>query len=158
MEIERKYLVRSLPDNIDSYPHDLISQAYICTDPVIRIRKKNDQFILTVKSSGLMVREEAEFALSEESFRHLMTKTEGNVIEKVRYKIPLKDGLMIELDIFHGVLEGFIMAEVEFPDISTANDYIPPRWFGREVTSDFRYSNSSLSHMSADEAEDLIHS
>ena len=58
MEIERKYLIRQLPNHLNDYPHDEISQAYISTDPVIRIRKKNEDYILTIKSKGLLAREE----------------------------------------------------------------------------------------------------
>ena len=49
MEIERKYLVRELPDNLDSYPHTEIEQGYLCTSPTLRIRRMGDAFILTVK-------------------------------------------------------------------------------------------------------------
>ncbi|MBQ9155299.1 MAG: CYTH domain-containing protein [Eubacterium sp.] len=145
MEIERKFLIKKLPEDIDSYPHELIRQAYISTDPVIRIRRKGESFILTVKSSGLMAREETELSISEKSFDQLMTKTEGLVIEKVRYKIPERDQLTIELDVFQGVYAGFIMAEVEFEDISQARAYLPPAWFGREVTEDTDFHNSTLS-------------
>ena len=65
MEIERKYLVKYLPEDLESYPHSLISQAYISTSPVIRIRRNGERFILTVKSSGLISREEYELLLTE---------------------------------------------------------------------------------------------
>lgn len=147
MEIERKFLIKKLPEHINSYPCDMIRQAYICTDPVIRIRQKNDQYILTVKSSGLLAREEVEFPLKGDSFINLMNKAEGNIIEKKRYRIPEKDGLTIELDIFQGVFEGFIMAEVEFPDLDRAAAYTAPSWFGKEVTKDPRFHNSALSRL-----------
>ena len=72
MEIERKYLIKNLPEKLDTYPHDDISQAYISTDPVIRIRKKNQNHILTLKSQGLLAREEVEMPISKESFLHLL--------------------------------------------------------------------------------------
>jgi CYTH domain-containing protein len=147
MEIEKKYLVRTLPEDLKEHPHDELIQAYLCTNPVIRIRKKNDNYILTIKSSGLMIREEAEYPLPEDSFNRLLSKVEGNIIEKTRYLIPEKDGLTIELDIFHGSFEGFIMAEVEFKDIKQAEGYTPPAWFGKEVTRDPRFQNSCLSQL-----------
>lgn len=156
MEIERKFLVKALPDHLDSYPHDTIRQAYICTDPVIRIRQKNDQYILTVKSSGLLAREEVELPLSCESFSQLMAKAEGNIIEKTRYRIPEKDSLVIELDLFHGDYEGLIMAEVEFPDLNQANNYTPPAWAGKEVTRDPAYHNSTLSRLTAEQIRDFL--
>ena len=145
MEIERKYLVKKLPEHLESYPHDRITQAYVCTDPVIRIRQKNEDYILTLKSGGLLAREEVEMPLSRESFLHLASKTDGIVIEKTRYKIPESHGYLIELDVFHGCYEGFVMAEIEFPDLAAAGGCTPPDWFGAEVTMDSRFHNSSLS-------------
>ena len=40
MEIERKFLFHKLPDQLDTYPHYGIEQAYVTTNPVIRVRKK----------------------------------------------------------------------------------------------------------------------
>lgn len=156
MEIERKYLIPVLPEHLNEYPHDSISQAYISTNPVIRIRKKNEKYILTVKSSGLMVREETEFSISKESFENLQKKAEGNIIKKTRYRIPEKDGLTIELDIFEGAFEGFVMAEVEFADIDKAQDYTPPSWFGKEVTHDHHFHNSSLSRLKGPEIKAFL--
>lgn len=56
MEIERKFLVPALPENLSSYPCHLIEQAYLCTSPVVRIRRQDDDFILTYKGSGMMAR------------------------------------------------------------------------------------------------------
>ena len=88
MEIERKFLIKSLPDDLNHYPCDTLTQAYISTEPVIRVRQKNTDYILTLKSAGLLAREEVEMPLSEESFAHLLTKKDGISIEKKRYKIP----------------------------------------------------------------------
>lgn len=156
MEIERKYLIRRLPENLNSYPHDHISQGYVCICPVIRIRQKNEKYILTIKSEGLLAREEVEMPLSQESFLHLSTKTDGIIIEKTRYKIPQSHGYVIELDVFHGVYEGFIMAEVEFPDIDAANQYKAPDWFGEDVTMDSRFHNSNLSKRTPEEVKDFL--
>lgn len=156
MEIERKYLILQLPEHLEDYPHDHISQAYISTDPVIRIRKKNQNHILTIKSRGLLAREEIEMPISEESFAHLLTKKDGISIEKTRYKIPESHGYLIELDVFHGVYEGFIMAEIEFPDLESANSYEPPKWFGKDVTMDPRFHNSSLSKRTPEEITDFL--
>ena len=155
MEIERKFLIKSLPNNIKKYPHDILSQAYISTEPVIRVRQKNDDYILTLKSAGLLSREEVEMPLSKDSFAHLLSKKDGITIKKNRYKIP--DGLyIIELDIFEEDYKGFCMAEVEFPDIEQANSYQPPIWFGPEVTMDSRFHNSSLSKRTADEVKEFL--
>ena len=71
--------------------------------------------------------------LTEESFKHLLSKKDGISIKKKRYKIP-DTPYLIELDVFEGDYNGFCMAEVEFPDIDSANAYNAPAWFGPEVT------------------------
>lgn len=147
MEIERKFLIRALPDHLDNYDSHLIEQGYLCTDPVVRIRCQDDDFILTYKGRGLMTREEYNLPLTQQSYEHLRQKIDGNLICKRRYLIPLDDGLTIELDLFHAPFEWLRMAEVEFPSEEAANAFIPPAWFDREVTFDKRFHNSHLSQM-----------
>ena len=149
MEIERKFLIEKdmLPNNLNDYPHSELEQAYIITDPVLRIRKQDNTYILTYKGQGLMKREEIEVPLTKDAYEKLLTKTEGNIITKTRYKIPEKAGLTIELDIFSGIFEGLYLAEVEFPSEEAANAYTPPSWFGEEVTHVNTYHNSTLSKL-----------
>ena len=144
MEIERKFVIFEKPDLADAAAVDHLEQAYISTSPVIRVRRKNQSFFLTVKSEGLLAREEYEFPISEESYRHLLKKKDGIIIEKDRCNIPCSPGLTIELDLFFSPYQGFMMAEVEFPDLETASSFNPPDWFGPEVTEDPRFQNSSL--------------
>ena len=145
MEIERKFLIRTLPDSLDRYPYHIIEQAYIWTNPVIRIRRQDDSYILTCKGSGMLSREECNIPMSKDSYEHLLAKTEGCRISKRRCLIPLTETLTAELDIFSGDHDGLVMAEVEFPDEKTAEDFIAPSWFGQDVTYDPRYHNSWLS-------------
>lgn len=147
MEIERKYLVKNLPADLKSFPHRSIEQGYLCINPVVRIRKDDKKYELTYKSSGLMVREEYNLPLTEESYRHLSEKTDGILIKKERYCLPCPDyeSLTIELDIFKDSLSPLILAEVEFPDEQTALSFVPPDWFGEDVTFSRQYHNSSLS-------------
>ena len=127
MEIERKYLIDTLPEDYQDYPCRHIEQAYLNTDPVIRIRKDNNKYELTYKSKGLMAREEYNLPLDEASYQHLLTKIDGRLIRKKRYMIPLNDSLTIELDVFED-------------DLAT-----PPEWFGTDVTFSSEYHNSTLS-------------
>ena len=123
MEIERKYLVSGLPDNIDSYPCRLIEQGYLNTSPVVRVRRDNNNYYLTYKGSGMMAREEYNLPLTQEAYEHLRPKADGIVISKTRYLIPEKDGLTIELDVFHDDYEGLLLAEVEFETEEEANNF-----------------------------------
>lgn len=151
MEIERKFLIHTLPENLQEYPHDELCQAYVCTSPVIRVRKKNEDYILTIKSSGMLARQEIEMPIDEQAFEHLKEKKDGILISKTRYKIPEEHGLTIELDLFHGVYEGFCMAEVEFETVEQAGVFLPPSWFGKDVTYDPRFHNSRLSKNTEEE-------
>lgn len=147
MEIERKYLIeqRHLPAKLDSYPCRHIEQGYLCTEPVVRIRRDNDEYFLTYKSKGLMVREEYNLPLTKDAYMHLISKIDGRLIVKDRYMIPLDGQLTIELDFFRGDLAPLILAEVEFPDEDSANIFQPPSWFGEDVTFSSGYHNSTLS-------------
>ena len=82
MEIERKYLVQKLPEDLDSFPFRELEQGYLCTDPVIRIRRDDDRYELTYKSGGLMVREEYNLPLTADSYAHLRAKADGRIITK----------------------------------------------------------------------------
>ena len=150
MEIERKFLVKELPDNLDTYDSVLIEQAYLCTDPVIRIRKEDDSFYLTCTGDGMLAREETNLPMEEKTYRHLLTKAEGTILTKRRYRIPLSSELTVELDLFRGEWEGLVIAEVEFPDLDAAHCFTPPSWFGEEVTYDPRYHNSWMSSHKGD--------
>lgn len=145
MEIERKYLIEQLPENLSSYDCRIIEQGYLCTAPVVRIRRDNDKYELTYKSKGLMAREEYNMPLTEESYEHLLSKVDGRVIRKKRYMLPLDEVLTIELDVFEGDLAPLILAEVEFPSEEMAMDFVPPEWFGEDVTFSTKYHNSNLS-------------
>ena len=147
LEIERKFLVKKedLPDNLKQYPCKVIEQGYLCTEPVVRIRKSNDNYYLTYKSKGLLAREEYNLPLTREAYEHLKPKADGIVISKIRYVIPEKDGLFIELDVFDAPYEGLLLAEVEFPFEEAAHAYQPPQWFGEDVTYSAKYHNSTLS-------------
>lgn len=147
MEIERKFLVSKehLPQDLGSYPHHRLEQGYLSTAPVVRIRKEDDSYYLTYKSKGLMTREEYNLPLTKESYEHMRPKADGILISKTRYLIPEKNGLTIELDVFDAPYEGLYLAEVEFPDEKTATDYIPPAWFGEDVTNSGKYHNSNMS-------------
>ena len=144
MEIERKYLIRRLPENLSQYQCKKIAQGYICTSHVVRIRKSDDEYYLTYKGKGLMAREEYNLPLTQEGYEHMLPKIDGRLIEKSRYLIPLDGKLTAELDIFEGDLAPLIIVEVEFDSLDAANSFIPPEWFGEDVTESRKYHNSNL--------------
>lgn len=146
MEIERKYLITAgqLPFSPEDYPCRLIEQGYLCTEPVVRVRRSDDSYTLTYKGAGLMVREEYNLPLTAESYAHLIAKADGYIISKKRYLIPFGNHT-IELDVFQGDFAPLILAEVEFPTEKEADEFTPPEWFGEDVTYSSAYHNSTLS-------------
>lgn len=143
-EIERKFLVKYLPENLGEYPCVRIEQGYLCTDPVVRVRRKGEEFWLTCKGPGLLTREEFELPLSEQAFLSLMGKSEGRVIRKDRYLIPW-GRYTVELDVFDEPIAPLVVAEVEFPSEEEAAAFEPPHWFDRDVTGEPEYTNAALS-------------
>lgn len=144
MEIERKFLVARVPDALEQFPCTRMEQAYLSTDPLIRIRRAGERCILTCKGRGLLAREEFELDMTPEAYERLSAKADGLRIVKDRYRVPL--GIYTaELDVFHAPLAPLVLVEVEFPTEADAGAFAPPDWFGREVTYDPSYTNAALS-------------
>lgn len=147
MEIERKFLIASPPAHLDRYPVALIEQAYVAIDPTgteVRIRRRAGHTTLTIKGGGGLARAEEEMGIDSGTFAGLWELAAGRVVRKRRSEIPVGDGLTIELDIYEGALEGLVVAEVEFESAAAAERFVPPDWFGAEVTGDDAYKNRRL--------------
>lgn len=145
-EIERKFLVRKLPNGLTSYPHRKISQGYLVSldDGLqVRLRNSGEKYSLAFKRGAGRVREEREIELTRPQFDALWPATEGKQLLKTRYEVPFGHR-MVEIDVYHERHEGLVVAEVEFDDEKTATDFQPPDWLGDDVTGDPRYSNQLL--------------
>ncbi len=164
MEIERKWLVRSacIPYDTAALEAYEIEQAYISFHPAIRVRalrdrQGNEHYVLTVKSGSKaddgLVREEFEIAIDRAGYGALLQKAEGSVIRKTRYLFPRSDGLLEEIDVFHGALEGLCYLEIEFPTVDAARAFPSPEWTERDVTRDRRWRNSALAQFGMPEEE-----
>ena len=149
MEIERKFLLdpAAIPYNLKEHQQTEMVQAYISVDPVIRIRKENERHVLTIKGNGDLAREEHELILEERQFKNLipLVNVNSTPIQKTRTSIFVEEKIIYEIDVYYNLLEGLATVEVEFPSVSDANRFIPPSWFGRELTYDKSYGNASLS-------------
>ena len=151
MEIEIKYLLKELPE-LERFEFHKIEQAYLCTGPVVRVRREDENYYMTYKGGGMLAREEYNLPLTAESYEHLKAKADGNVISKTRYLIPLGiEDLVAEVDVFEPPFAPLIMAEVEFESEEQANTFVAPNWFGEDVTFDGRYHNSYMSRMKFEE-------
>lgn len=147
-EIERKFLVDELP-RLDEDQMDClqIKQGYLAIEAdgaEVRLRRVEDDEYITVKTSGDLVRGEFETSLLRTQFNLLWVATEGRRIEKERWRIPLEGDLVAELDIFQGTLQGLALVEVEFETIPQSESFVPPSWFGTEVTAYGFFKNRNL--------------
>ena len=144
MEVERKFLV-SEPPELDGSDADEIDQGYLAigADGEVRVRRKGDRLLLTVKRGAGLSRQEAEVELDRRSFDELWPLTEGRRLHKRRHLVP-HGALSVEVDVYDGDLEGLVVAEIEFPSEEEARAFDPPDWLGEEVTGDRRYLNETL--------------
>ena len=146
LEIERKFLIDTLPRGLHRYPHKEIAQGYLAVGrdrAHVRLRRAGRVCSLTFKRGPARAREEREIHLRPEQFAILWPATAGARLTKRRYYVPWKK-LTIEIDIYRGSNEGLMVAEVEFPDVQTYHSFRPPDWLGDEVTGASRYSNTRL--------------
>lgn len=159
MEIERKFLLTkdTIPD-LSGFEKCIIEQGYLSKDPEIRIRKaKETEYetcFLTIKSEGDLVRDEYEVIIGDDLYNRLSSCIISQLIIKERYCSNLAgivsceekniNNLRLEIDVYQGKHVGLIVVEIEFEDEIAAKSFIPPVWFGEEVTYNQVYRNKNL--------------
>lgn len=150
-EIERKFLV--LTDSFKTQATDVyeIQQGYLCKDPdkTIRIRIRDKRAFITIKSSSLrhgLAKFEWEREIDINDARELMNICLPGVISKTRYIIPTEScggqPRKWEVDVFHGRLDGRVLAEIELQDEN--EQFTRPDWLGEEVTGFPQYYNANM--------------
>ena len=144
LERERKYLLAHLP----AFPvtGTEIRQGYLAIDGTVSVRVRlagNGPHTLTIKCGHGAVRTELEWQISEAEFETAWSHTERRRIAKTRYRVPI-GAHVAEVDVFHGALDGLVLAEVEFDSYEALAEFSPPRWFGTDVTDDEMFTNASL--------------
>ncbi len=159
VEIERKFLVQK-----DKLPQGMVGKRYIQgylsheKNCVVRVRivedvGKNaskdvsedvgeDKAFLTIKGKQVGIsRAEFEYSIPVEEAWGLLNLAPQKPIEKTRYTVQ-HQGHQWEIDVFEGVNEGLIVAEIELESEEEA--FKKPHWLGKEVSDDSRYSNAAL--------------
>lgn len=150
-EIERKFLVTSnafLSQAVESYR---IEQGYLCKEPgkTIRVRIRNERAFLTIKSSLLrqgLAKFEWEREIDLADAQELMKICLPGAISKTRHIIPAPPyqgaPRCWEVDVFHGRLDGRVLAEIELGD--EQEPFERPEWLGEEVTGMPQYYNANM--------------
>ena len=170
-EIERKYAVNYLPEDLQIRDIIHIEQAFIYRDinTVIRIRKIQNkksntiEYIYTVKTKGDIESNyinmakvyEIESHIQEKEYNELLKNKVSNMIVKKRMVIPIENKLNVELDIYEDYLDGLLTAEIEFPNEEIANNFEKPEWLGEEIGYK-ELSNWKLSNMTKEEWQSKI--
>lgn len=114
----------------------------------VRVRIDGDRAWLTVKGPrDGFGRAEFEYAIPcPDAEAMLATVCVGGLIEKTRHRVP-HAGLVWDVDVFGGILDGIILAEVELE--SQDQEFDRPAWVGAEVTGDVRFRQATLLHLCA---------
>lgn len=145
MIIEKKYLVKEVPD-LRNTVYTQISEGYLSYEPEISIRKSDTECYIIRKGIGSLKNSKTKTEISRITYEILSDLIKGRTIKKVRTFIKA-DRKVAELDTFLGDLEGLAIVGVKFESEKELECFIPPPWFGEDITGDERYQNSTLSKM-----------
>lgn len=157
-EIERKFLVVSPPPADQLGAGVPYRQGYLAGEGTVetRIRIAPEEAWITVKAGTGLSRTEVEVPIPLAEAEALWPHTAGRRLEKVRHRVPV-DGGVAEVDRYGGELEGLWTVEVEFPSEDDAARFVPPPWFGREVTDEAGWTNGALArHGRPDGGDDAV--
>jgi adenylate cyclase len=152
MEIEKKFLVKDISHlDLSNYNKIEMVQDYLYIDKLTIVRKrkciKNNQktYMYTIKTDkkNLSVNE-IEKEITEDEYNNLPTNPSYNSLSKTRYIIPYIENLKIELDVFRGIYNGLIFAEIEFKSEEQANSISLPEWFDKELSHTITNSDMAL--------------
>jgi CHAD domain-containing protein/CYTH domain-containing protein len=148
LEIERKYLLKKLPDAMPESTSVSIEQGYLPGERLVeRLRAidigRQRMYFRTVKVGAGLVRTELEEETSADVFKSMWPLTKGRRLTKKRHRVP--DGpLAWEIDEFTD--RDLVLAEIELPSTETPVEI--PKWLepfiDREVTGEVAYLNSTL--------------
>ncbi|MFN7160945.1 MAG: hypothetical protein ACK4NC_05060 [Candidatus Gracilibacteria bacterium] len=149
-EIERKFLVATLPDL--SHLHSIEYERYfLYTSSVseIRIQRKGEIYELERKIS--------QEAFTDEKYKVPLSKDEFEALKVLCAKGLSRTSYIIEnipgasLKIYNMTYEGLIRAEMEFATKEEAELFVPPEWFGKEITSTSLAKDKKLVHLSREQ-------
>ncbi|MDR2683004.1 MAG: CYTH domain-containing protein [Dysgonamonadaceae bacterium] len=150
LEIERKFLVKGDFKPFVACTVNIV-QAYLCVSEqmTVRVRIKGDKAFVTIKGASDangFSRHEFEYGIPVTDAEELLQMSPYPAIEKERHLVPCKNHIF-EIDVFHGINEGVVLAELELQSENEA--YEKPAWLGEEVTGDKRYYNAFMAVQSA---------
>jgi len=155
LEIERKYLLEISSQQlieqgiIQPQSQHRIEQTYIAmdVDQELRVRRIKDtatgnySYTHTFKNGVGLAREEVEYEITQVIYDQVMTAFGFVPLTKDRITAKWND-VIVEIDIYDQV--DFVVVEVEFESMDAANEFVPPTWFGEEISFNKKYSNKAV--------------
>ncbi len=150
LEIEHKFLLKAGDESwrAQAVRHVEVVQGYLATGKTtVRVRLQSDKpdGILCIKGEEAgLARQEFEYRIPASEARAMLDGLcDGRTVAKTRFYMPAEEeGLVWEIDAYHGPFEGHYTAELEVPSAETP--FQRPSWLGREVSDDLRYRNAAL--------------
>lgn len=157
LEVERKFLLPEYPDElvadgtleIISLHH--IEQTYLALadGEELRLRRlrhsdsHTSEYVLTYKSGTGLVRQEVEHPITKQLYDELIGNMPFKPLHKDRTTARIVEtGLVIEIDQYRD--RSLVVVEVEFADEQSAREFVPPAWFGKDISSKKLYSNKEM--------------
>lgn len=138
LELERTYLAKELPKEIDEADYVEIVDIYI-PDGIdfanMRLRKKGDEYFMTKKTvvsddASEQVEQTIELSLRE---YEALSSCSNKRVEKRRYYAKI-DGHNAEVDVFYGDLAGLVLVEFEFANAREKDEFVMPDGMLADVT------------------------
>ncbi len=154
-EIERKFLIKEMPDisNLKSLSYE---RYFLFRNPSveIRIQKKGDKYEFERKTTeSNLSAKKYKFELTKEEFEKLKKQSNESIIRE-SYKISETPEITIK--IYQGKFEGLKRIEVEFSDEKEAQEFHPLEWFGKEITNSSLGRDSKLIDLSDEEIKNFL--
>lgn len=144
VEIERKFLVKNDAWRAHVTHSERLRDGLVARedDLKVRVRCYGNRTTLCVKSGRRGIsRDEFEYEIPRDHAEEIFAHCTGRILEKTRHYVPAQRGAW-EIDVYHDVLDGIVIAEIELDSESAVVQL--PDWIGAEITGDPRYSKTNM--------------
>lgn len=153
--ITRKFLIKRSPKLVNS--EKTVYERYylfITDDTVIRVQKVGNKYEIERKANkDNLVRESQKIEITAKEFDQLAKQSDKKIVRD-SYKISSNPDVYLRL--YREDFEGLIRAEVNFNTKEEADSFIPPGWFGIEITGTPLSQDGNLLRISRKEFKNLL--
>jgi adenylate cyclase len=145
VEIERKFLVANDAWRLSAVGSVSIRDGLIAAYEGRKVRVRISGNVATIAVKGPrtgIARPELEYEIPiADAERMFSTVCGDQILEKQRFFVHYA-GETWHVDVYGGILEGFVIAEIELKQES--QELILPPWIGKEVTGDSFYRKTNM--------------